>query len=187
MLLIFLDIETNGLNSDEDSPIEIALKCLDSKDFSQVYSFSSLINIGASLFTFSDPYAMKVNGITWDEIEEKGRSKNEIGDILLDFFFDVSLDRKSSIIICQNPSFDRMFFNKIIDESKQVSFKIHYHWLDLASIALGAGIIDITSDNFSTSKDRIASILGVAPEARPHRAMNGVDHLIECYKKIMSK
>jgi DNA polymerase-3 subunit epsilon/oligoribonuclease len=35
------------------------------------------------------------------------------------------------------------------------------------------------------SKDRIAAFYKIKPEERPHRAMNGVDHLIACYQKIV--
>ncbi len=32
------------------------------------------------------------------------------------------------------------------------------------------------------SKDKIAKFYNLPPEEKPHRALRGVEHLIECYK-----
>jgi DNA polymerase-3 subunit epsilon/oligoribonuclease len=37
----------------------------------------------------------------------------------------------------------------------------------------------------SLSKDAIAARLGLPPEEKPHRALNGVAHLLACYRHFM--
>jgi DNA polymerase-3 subunit epsilon/oligoribonuclease len=43
-----------------------------------------------------------------------------------------------------------------------------------------------TKDYISLSKDSIARDLGLEPEDKPHRAMQGVKHLVKCYLYLMS-
>ena len=39
--------------------------------------------------------------------------------------------------------------------------------------------------SFSFSKDAIAEKLNLKEEEKPHRALNGVNHLILCYEKLI--
>jgi DNA polymerase-3 subunit epsilon/oligoribonuclease len=43
-----------------------------------------------------------------------------------------------------------------------------------------------TSNKFAGfSKDQIAKSLNLPPEEKPHKAINGVNHLILCYKHLV--
>jgi len=39
-------------------------------------------------------------------------------------------------------------------------------------------------ENFSVSKNSIAERFQLAPEAEPHKALGGVNHLIKCYEAL---
>ena len=86
-----------------------------------------------------------------------------------------SLGSKKALFICQNPSFDRLFFTKIVPTLIQEERLFPYNWLDLASmhwarcIREGALIQEI-----GLSKDLIARHYAISPEDKPHRALNGV-------------
>lgn len=62
-----------------------------------------------------------------------------------------------------------------------------YHWLDLASmywmVIHEEG--SIKDAEISVSKDSIARRLNLPVEEKPHRAINGVQHLIECYRALI--
>ena len=91
----------------------------------------------------------------------------------------------------QNPSFDRAFFAQIIDPDLQEKLLWPYHWLDLASMYWAKALTkEKTEANkmpwvTGLSKDKIATVYKLPAEGKPHRAMNGVDHLILCYEVIV--
>jgi DNA polymerase-3 subunit epsilon/oligoribonuclease len=66
-----------------------------------------------------------------------------------------------------------------------------YHWLDLASMYWALEIKKSQNleyslpDEILLSKDNIAKSLGLEQEAKPHRAMHGVDHLLLCYTHLV--
>lgn len=99
--------------------------------------------------------------------------------------------RGSAVFICQNPAFDRGFFNLLVDVYVQELLNWPYHWLDLASMfwanifvkARNSGIP--LPDKISLSKNDIAKYYDLPPEENPHKAMRGVDHLILCYRKVL--
>jgi DNA polymerase-3 subunit epsilon/oligoribonuclease len=99
--------------------------------------------------------------------------------------------RGDAVFICQNPSFDRAFFAQLVDPDTQEKSLWPYHWLDLASMFWAKAIhCKQQSDGMwpwetGLSKDKIATAFFLPSEERPHRAMNGVDHLILCYKAVV--
>jgi DNA polymerase-3 subunit epsilon/oligoribonuclease len=99
--------------------------------------------------------------------------------------------RKTAVFICQNPSFDRIFFSQLISPEIQEKFNWPYYWLDFASmywaeaIRVGKQKEEKLPWNTGFSKDKIASEYNLPPETNPHRAMNGVDHLLLCYKHVI--
>ena len=84
-----------------------------------------------------------------------------------------------------------MFFSQIVDPDTQETLSWPYHWLDLASmywaITMQKAIQHQGPLPWETgySKDLIAKQYQQPPEASPHRAMNGVTHLLVCYKAVV--
>lgn len=189
---IFIDIETNGLDPDINSPLEVCVIICDLHTMTRITEFSSLIQCSPKCYLYdSDPNALLVNGITLDEVKD-AKTSYEVCEDLEECFLCYEIDKTNSVFICQNPSFDRSFFNQIMPVEVQQELELPYHWLDLASM-YWARTIDITKPvnghnlpgTVSLSKDNIARNLGLPAEDKPHRAKNGVHHLIECYRALM--
>ncbi len=185
MLGIFLDTEANGLNIDKHLPIEIALQVIDLSNGEKIESYHTLIHISEEAFKRSDPESLSFTGITYDELRN-GKDFKAVKDDLIDLFERHRLFRGNACYICQNPSFDRTYFAKIIDSDTQEAHRLPYNWLDLASMHWSLSIRAGTPANkIKLSKDEIANAHGIPPENMPHRAENGVSHLVACYEKVV--
>ncbi len=186
MLGIFLDIETNGLNAYRHHAIEIAFKILDVQTGIEKAQYHTVITQPKEAWLESDPASIHVNGFSWNEVKS-GLPLDVVRERIIEIFESVDIKRGSSVFICQNPSFDRAFFTHIIDTETQEKLNWPYHWLDLASMHWVKCLLG-KSDlpwNIGLSKNKIAEYYGLPPESSPHRAMNGVDHLILCYKHVV--
>lgn len=182
---IFLDTEANGLNYKKHEPVEIAIELINLETGKRIDSYNSLIHISSSAFEKSDPNSLAFTGITYEELK-KGKDILTVKKELLNFFLAHHLERKKALFICQNPSFDRIFFSKIIDPDLQEEKNFPYNWLDLASMQWSRLLREgNVATDIQLSKDLIAKHYGIPPEQKPHRAKNGVRHLIECYKIVV--
>ncbi len=190
MLGIFLDTETNGLNPYKHKLIEIAFKLIDLKTGALQCEYQAIVTTSFSEWEKSDPESLKVNGMAWLEVKN-GKKADEVGQEIQKCLQEKNIQRGTSVFICQNPSFDRIFFSQLVDSDVQEKLQWPYHWLDLASMywidAIHKGNAGTGSYPWNTglSKDNIATALQLPGEAQPHRAMNGVDHLILCYTELV--
>jgi oligoribonuclease len=190
LLGIFLDTETNGLNPKKHRIVEIAFQIVDVLNGDVRDSFESLVSTTPEEWKNSDPVSLQVNGFTWEEAS-KGLSPSVVGSKIQESFARNGIKRGEAVFICQNPSFDRVFFSQLIDTDVQEKLLWPYHWLDLASMywveALKQGASGMGNYPWETglSKDKIAVTYSLPREAQPHRAMNGVKHLLLCYKAVV--
>lgn len=190
MLAIFLDTETNGLNPKKHRIVEIAFQIVDVLDGRVLDTYESLVTVTPQEWGLSDPESLKVNGFTWEDTV-KGQSPVIVADTILDKFTKCDIKRSLAVFVCQNPSFDRVFFSQLIDVDIQEKLLWPYHWLDLASMywarAMKQGASGTGNYPWETgfSKDKIAIAYSLATEQQPHRAMNGVTHLMLCYKAVV--
>lgn len=192
MKAIFLDLETNGLDYAQHSVLEIGVVLYDLHDMTCMCEYSTFVKCLEKQFIFgSDPESLAFNGITFADVNS-GKEPSEICEDLAELFLMYEIDKKTAVFICQNPSFDRPFFDQIMPVETQKELEVPYHWLDLASMYWGR-TIDLSKpvnghnvgSSLSLSKDSIAKSLGLSKEAKPHRALQGVRHLMECYKALM--
>lgn len=185
MLGVFLDTETNGLNPFKHKILEIAFKIIDVDNGSLKASFESLISVSQSEWQNSDPESLKVNGFSWNDAK-KGRSMGIVAEEIQELFSKHNIVRGKAVFICQNPSFDRAFFSQVFTTEEQEMQVLPYHWLDLASMFWAISITQ-GKQPWATgySKDKIAAVYRLPPEAQPHRAMNGVNHLLQCYEAVV--
>ena len=187
MLGVFLDIETNGLDPFSHIPLEIAFVIVDLKRGVTKAEYSTIIASDEALWNTYDANSLRINGFHKEELRQ-GKSKEGIQQEITSLFARFDIRRGRAFFICQNPSFDRPFFGKIVSPYAQEQLLWPYHWLDLASMYWARHLVQkqTTSEwNLITSKDAIAAYLGLPPEERPHRAMNGVRHLIDCYTRLV--
>lgn len=186
MIGVFLDTETNGLNPQVHRILEICYRLIDLENGKNLFSFHAICKQPKQVFQKSSSSSLQVNGFTFEQLEN-GFEEKEIKKLIISSFEKHHIVRKKAVFICQNPSFDRSFFSTIIDVETQEKMQLPYHWLDLASMYWAISLQQKTIYPWKTgiSKDNIATALGIPKEPSPHRAQNGVDHLIQCYHALV--
>lgn len=190
MLGIFLDIETTGLNPSQHRVLEIAFKIIDLASGEVQAEYEQMIAQPDAVWAASDPQSLQINGFSIEKTRA-GKSEEEVARNIVALFEQFSLKRGKAAFICQNPSFDRSFFSQLIDVYTQERLQWPYHWLDFASMFWGLYVHEGklaeggSSNRVTLSKDQIARRFGLPPEEHPHRAMNGVNHLLLCYEKVV--
>ncbi len=190
MLGIFLDTETNGLSARRHKILEIAFQVIDVATGEVKEKFQSLLTQTPDEWKRSDPESLKVNGFTWEEVS-RGQKPEVVAAQIKDLFARWGIKRGEAVFICQNPSFDRAFFSQLIEPELQEKLLWPYHWLDLASMYWSEGLRRGKKNPqlfpwiTGISKDRIAATYQLPSEEKPHRAMNGVKHLVLCYETVV--
>jgi DNA polymerase-3 subunit epsilon/oligoribonuclease len=190
MLGIFLDTETNGLHAGIHKILEVAFAAVDLSTGEERGRFHTLISPSIDAWQRSDQESLRVNGFTWEEVS-KGQTPRQASQEIIDRFAELDIRRKKAVFVCQNPSFDRVFFSQLIDPETQELLRWPYHWLDLASMHWALTMLRARTASgplpweVGLSKDMIAAFHNLPLEARPHRAMNGVNHLLLCYQAVV--
>lgn len=190
MLAIFLDIETTGLDATKHAPIDIALEVVNVTSGRVRGSYNRIVKQPKEVWDRHDPASIKFNGFSWEQVSE-GTDPQVIHQEIIELFNKLSVQRDNSTFICQNPAFDRIFLSQVVDIYEQDRLNWPYHWLDLASM-YWANLSKKNStqgiqfpETLNLSKNEIARVYGIPPEAEPHRAMNGVKHLMSCYQAVL--
>lgn len=190
MRAIFLDIETTGLDATKHCPIDIAFKVIDLKNGMIVGAYESVIKPSPELWENRDPASILINGFTW-KVVSLGKEASVVGQEIMDLFKLFLIERGKAVFICQNPAFDRSFFTQLVDIYTQEKLNWPYHWLDLASMywAVMSQQRELKKipmpEKMNLSKNEIAREYGLPAEIEPHKAMNGVEHLILCYQAVL--
>lgn len=190
MLGIFLDIEATGLDFTKHHVIDIALKVIDLTTGEYKGGYESVVKQTAEDWKKRDPVSIKVNGFTWEQVQT-GKPPSFVADEIIKLLDGLHVERGKAVFICQNPSFDRGFFTQLIEPYTQEEHHWPYHWLDLASMYWGI-LMRKNAENggnfpeqIALSKNEIAKRYRISSEEEPHRAMNGVNHLIKCYEAVL--
>jgi DNA polymerase-3 subunit epsilon/oligoribonuclease len=191
MYLIFLDTETTGINPEKHRLLEIAYKVVDSITGKTIIGYESIVAQTEEVWAEADPLSLSYTGLQWEEIL-KGKTEKVVASEIENDLNQLNLREKSGVFICQNPSFDRSFFLQIINAEMQEHYGWPYHWLDLASMYWAVNLLRNRTSTLlfkegDLSKDEIAKHLRLGPEQSPHRAMNGVNHLMACYEALLGK
>lgn len=170
--------------------LEIAFKIVDLQTGEIKASYSALIKQSEKAFLEADPMSLRVNGFSLEKVEN-GLELGQVSKQVIAMFKQAGIVRGQAVFICQNPSFDRAFFAQIVGAYDQEAMRWPYHWLDLASMFWCRTVDrersgeEVLKEGFTLSKDAIAKVYGIGPEEKPHRAMNGVEHLIKCYEAVV--
>ena len=187
---IILDTETTGLDASKAQIVEIAFKVVNTNSGECLASFQSVVALSEKEWNEADPGALKVNGFTWADIQTRGRPRSDIAVDICSLFSQFKLSPQTAFFLCQNPAFDKAFFSHLCPPSVQKSCRFPYYWLDFASMNWALTVKDVVAGKLLPfripfSKDGIAQHKGLPLEEFPHKAMNGVDHLLLLFTKIV--
>ena len=156
MRIGFLDLETTGLDKEEDKIIEIAIKCIEinkknGEDITVIDSYESLQDPGFPI----PENATKINGITDDMVKNQS----------IDWDYVKNIFDKCQLIVAHNAQFDRSFMDLELPISQS---KI---W------ACSINDIDWDKRNFKSYKQELLCLWhGFYYES--HRAMMDINALI---------
>ena len=190
MQAIFLDTETTGLDPLSHRLLEVAFKIVDIPSGFEKLTYQAIVKQPLEVWERRDPKSVEVNGFSWEKVQ-LGKEEAIVRQEIIQIFTDLQIDRCSSVYICQNPAFDRNFFAQLVDIHTQEKKHWPYHWLDFASMYRALqikGYREIREpfpQAMSLSKNAIAQHFGLPIEPNPHSALNGVDHLLLCYRKVV--
>lgn len=120
---IWLDLETTGLNPNENGIVQIAI--LVEEDGDIVDKFESKMNPGKVEFS---QYALDVNKLTKEEIKKYPSQKDVVKNLIT--FLDKHKIKDKLTVAGYNVKFDIKFLSKII------TFTNYFHWYDLDVFAL---------------------------------------------------
>jgi oligoribonuclease len=191
MRAIFLDIETTGLDATKHHVLDIAFKVIDISSEEIKISWQSIVKHPQEVWDARDPISIQINEFTWEQMQV-GKEPSEVSSQIISIFSSLGIERGNAIFICQNPSFDRGFFSQLIDVYTQEKLNWPYHWLDFASMYWAILVQKHKHEgthfpeHLNLSKNEIAKCYHLPPEKTPHRAMQGVEHLIQCYETLFN-
>lgn len=158
MKLVFFDLETTGLNRD-DEVIEIgAIKVVDTEI---VGTFSTLVKPSKPLPRF----ITNLTGITQEDVNG-AQDGNYVRKTFKSFIED-------AILVAHNASFDKLFLEKFLGETVKNSV---IDTLELSRLAF--------PEFSSHSLESLVSVLNIKKE-KSHRAYNDAMMLYELFKKIL--
>jgi|GEM_PF-280296 len=190
MQAIFLDTETTGLDPFSHRLLEIAFKIVDVSSGQEKLTYQSVVKQPLEVWKQRDRLSIEVNGFTWDQVQ-LGKEVEVIRQEIIEIFTALHIVRGSAVYICQNPAFDRNFFAQLIDVYTQEQKHWPYHWLDFASmywalqVKASREIGEPFPQEMSLSKNSIAQRYRLPIEPCPHSALNGVEHLLLCYRTVV--
>lgn len=190
MQAIFLDTETTGLDTYKHRLLEIAFKVIDIPTGFEKCTYQTIVKQPLEVWEKRDLSSGQVHGFTWEKVQ-MGKDEALVRQEIMQIFDDHEITRGTAVYICQNPGFDRNFFAQLIDVYTQEKHHWPYHWLDFASMywALKIKCLQMANDPFPTemnlSKNSIAQQYQLPIEETPHSALNGVNHLLLCYRTVV--
>lgn len=190
MRAIFLDIETTGLDASKHRALDIAFKVIDISSGELKTAWQCIVKHSQEVWDARDLHSIQINEFTYEQML-LGQEPSKVSEQIIEIFTGLAIERGNAVFICQNPSFDRGFFSQLVDVYTQEKLRWPYHWLDLASMywAMLANKFKQEGIPFpellTLSKNEIAKFHLLPPESIPHRAMQGVEHLIQCYEALL--
>lgn len=190
MQAIFLDIETTGLDIFSHRILEIAFKIVEVGSGGEKLTYRTIVKQPQEIWQKRDRSSIEINGLTWEQIQ-LGKEEEAVRAEIIEIFTSFGVKRGKTIYVCQNPAFDRAFFAQLISVSTQEKNQWPYHWLDFASMHWALQVKHYRDHNLpfpselNLSKNAIAASYQLPLEPTPHSALNGVNHLLLCYRTVV--
>lgn len=175
--IITVDIETTGLCRNTSQIVDIGACHLFSKSTFQVECMPDL----TKHYVFEEG-ASKVNGVDPDEFAFRVGvnyfEQKESVHHLIDWVKEVT-EGRDFIIAGQNvAAFDMQILCRTITGDFNFNWSLGYRFLDIGSIFFA-------KYGYVAGSDRIAKELGLDPEQRPHKGLNGATHEAEVLSRLL--
>lgn len=177
--LVFVDIETTGLNPEIHEIIEIAVVRVtqtweEGEKPQFLSSFEWSVKIKPLHIENADPVALKVNGYSKNDWKEAVSLKEALTEF--------SKKTEGAIMVAHNVAFDAGFLDKNMSQ-EGVSNTMHYHRLDTVSMAYAT--LHSTPDVNRYSLMELCKYFGIE-NTDPHSALSDARADFELFKKLMS-
>ncbi len=122
------------------------------------------------------------------EMDVKDPNKPPVAEVLKRFI-KWALARSEHTFAGQNPSFDRDFL-KVEAERNHLDWPFAHRTIDLHSVCYAHMIKrniapPIENHRSALNSDKISIYVGIKPEARPHKAINGALQASECLSRLL--
>ena len=167
--IAFVDLETTGLNPSKAEILEIGAVVYDiTAGTMQEYS----AKVKPLFIERADPKALEINGYNEKDWKDAGTLEEALaglGEIA-----------EGATFFAYNVSFDWSFL-EVAYSATELPIPFHYHRLCVMSMAT----IKIPKSKVqSYSLKTVCAYLGIAPEPKIHRALNGAQKAFEVYMKL---
>ena len=175
--LVFVDIETTGMDSRRHEIVEIALLRVGQSWTDGMPAFTEQFSWTTKVFPkhieTADPVALKINGYSASEWKDS----MHLEDALVQF----SEKTDGAIMVAHNVAFDFEFLNANL-LAHGIPNKMHYHRLDTVSMAYQA--LSASSESARYSLVELCKHFGIEFK-NPHSAMPDVHADFELFKKLL--
>ncbi len=178
--MIVIDVETSGTNPTKHSILSIG--AIDSLHPEEQFYEECRMWDGAHI----DERALEVNGFSREEITLQ--SKQSEGELIAQFLRWIEL-REEITPAGQTPLFDLGFIQNAAGRAGE-NYNLPHRSIDLHSITFAhmirRGIIPpVFNKRTDLNSDKIMDYVGIPPEPRPHKAINGALWELEAFSRIL--
>lgn len=176
----FIDIETSGLKPNEGAVI-LQIGCL--TDDTEDGTFSETILPTNEQYGKRSAKAIEINGLTWEVLQEKGKSFKDVSEDLIRYLSKAGID--TGVFVGQNPGFDMGFLKFYLKGELDYVGAPYERPVDIRNMfseAIRRGRV-ITSET-GRSGSIISEVLGVEPEPEVHDGLEGAKVVKRHYDKL---
>jgi DNA polymerase-3 subunit epsilon len=173
-LLVFIDLETTGVDMEKHEITEIACLVVDPKTLKIKKRFER--KIMPEHLERADPEALKITGFSKRVWKKEAKPLEKV-------LKDLNQLTPKGMFIGWNISFDRPFLEKAIRE-KGVELNYDYHWLDVSMLVYEKLFFDKKPKRLKLTA--ACKVLGV-PRGKAHTAMADVKATLEVYRYLRKK
>jgi len=169
-LLVFVDLETTGLDLFQHEIIEIACLAVDPKTLKIKKRFER--KIMPEHLEKASPEALKITGVWKKEAQPLEKVLQELNQLA-----------PKGMFVGWNISFDRPFLERAIREKKML-LNFDYHWLDVSML-----VYERLFDNENLKRIKLTEscqVLGI-PRGKAHTAMADTKATLEVYRCLRKK
>ena len=176
---VFIDLETNGLEPSKGAIILQIGALTDNEDDPVFYDTVLPTN---EQYARSSPEAIKVNGLTWEVLQEKGRPWQDVKDDFVRWLDQIVIHE--CVFVGQNPAFDMKFLRYHVPEVEFLGAPVAnpIDIRNMYSTAVRKGLVNPVESG--RTGHVISRSLGVEEESEVHDALGGAEVVKRNYDKL---